>query len=151
MILDELGRAADYLALHPGFAAAFEYLRNSDVTKLPKGKHALDGDRLAVVINREVGRGRSGAKLEAHRRFIDIQVTLHGQEEIGWRSLSTCRDITVPYGVESDVMLFGDEPTAWIQVPPGQFAIFFPGDAHAPLASNDPLLHKAVFKIAVEW
>ena len=45
---------------------------------------------------------------------------------------------------------FGDKPDLWFSLPPGSFAIFFPSDAHAPLAGAGKTM-KAVVKIAVKW
>ena len=52
MILDALGNAARYDRLHPLFAAAF----GADalgIADLPVGKHAIEGDRLLVIIGRD--------------------------------------------------------------------------------------------------
>ena len=48
-----------------------------------------------------------------------------------------------------DVGFFAERATTWVAVPPGSFTIFFPHDAHAPLAGRGPL-KKAIVKIAVE-
>lgn len=45
--------------------------------------------------------------------------------------------------------LFFDRPATWLAVSRGVFAVFYPEDAHAPLASLGPI-HKAVVKIAVD-
>ena len=45
-------------------------------------------------------------------------------------------------------MFFADQPLAWAALPPGKFMIFFPEDAHAPLAGSGDL-HKAVMKFAI--
>lgn len=150
MILDDLRNAAAYAHVHPGFAAAFAMLQRKDVAALPAGKHEGDGDRLFFIINKEEGRDRSGAKLEAHRKYIDIQLVLSGDEEMGWTYINDCQQPVDAFNTERDVILFNDTPAAWFAVPPGKFAIFMPEDAHAPLAGKGPL-HKAVAKIAVEW
>ena len=150
MILDDLKHVARYAALHPGFAAAFEQLRRRDLATLAVGRHEIDGDRLVLIIGKDEGRGRSAAQLEAHRRYIDVQYAIDGDEEIGWRLLSDCHSIAEPYSEERDVVLFSDTAQSWLAVPPGKFTIFFPDDAHAPLAGSG-LLHKAVVKVAVEW
>lgn len=150
MILDRLAQSAKYRSMHPGFAAAFDYLARADVSALPAGRHELDGARLAVVINRDAGRGQGGAVLEAHRQYIDIQVTLAGAEVIGWQALSECREPKSEFDSSRDMVLFNDRPESWFAVPPGSFTIFFPADAHAPLAGEGSL-HKAVFKVAVDW
>jgi biofilm protein TabA len=150
MILDDLSHSALYESLHPGFKAAFKSLRRSDLRSLPPGKHDIDGNRLFLIIGKDEGRTREGAKLEAHRRYIDIQLVLEGDEEMGWRPVEECQHSVEPFSEERDLVLFTDQPTAWFSVPPGKFAIFMPADAHAPLAGKG-LLHKAVAKVAVNW
>jgi beta-galactosidase beta subunit len=48
-----------------------------------------------------------------------------------------------------DIGFFLDHPTTWVSVPPGSFTIFFPHDAHAPLAGRGPL-KKAIVKIELK-
>jgi YhcH/YjgK/YiaL family protein len=150
MILDRLANWERYLPIHPGFKPAFDFLRRPDVGTLPAGKHVLDGDRLLVIVGREPARGRQRAKLESHRKYIDIQFTVAGAEEIGWKSTPECSAIESPYDAEKDVGFFGDIPESWFAVKPLSFAVFFPEDAHAPLAGQGDL-HKAVVKVAVRW
>ncbi|HEY2895332.1 MAG TPA: YhcH/YjgK/YiaL family protein, partial [Pirellulales bacterium] len=88
MILDELASAARYEKLHAGFHAGFEFLMQANLASLESGRHEIDGDRVFALINRDPGRGRAGARLEAHRKYIDIQFLVSGQEEIGWRPLA---------------------------------------------------------------
>jgi YhcH/YjgK/YiaL family protein len=152
MILDRLENAERYFPLHAGFKTACEFLRRTDFTSFAAGRHEVDGDRLYLMVNRLNGRGHAGAKFEAHRKHIDIQCTLAGTEEIGWRPVQTCSQVLKPYEAEHDMALFSDVPEIWITVPPGHFAIFYPEDAHAPLAASvDCQLVKAVMKVAVDW
>jgi YhcH/YjgK/YiaL family protein len=149
MIADTLAQSARYVALHPAFGRAFEFLARTDLLSLAPGRHALDGDRVYVSLDHKDGRGRDGARFEAHRRYIDIQLTLEGDEEIGWMPLAGCRLPAGPYDPEKDIVFFSDRPDTWIRVPAGCFAIFFPEDAHAPLAGLG-LLKKAIVKIALD-
>lgn len=148
MILDDLSQAARYTALHPGFALGFKFLARTDLATLEGGRHEIDGDRVFALINRDPGRGHSGARLEAHRKYIDIQFLVVGSEEIGWRPTGECTSLTDPYIDERDIMFFGDAPWGWIPLPVGKFMIFYPADAHAPLASTGDNV-KAVIKVAV--
>ena len=150
MILDLLTSAHRYGALHPGFAAAFEFIAGHDLAGLPLGRHAIDGDRLYVGMFDDQGRGQAGAKLEAHRRYIDIQCALRGSDEIGWRSLADCLEIAAPYAADRDIIFFHERPDSWFTLRPGAFTILFPEDAHAPLAGTGAV-RKAVFKVALEW
>jgi biofilm protein TabA len=150
MILDRLAGWRRYASLHDGFVAAFQALASLHAHDVPAGKRSIDGDRLYLLIASDLGRGREGARLESHRRYIDIQLTLAGQEEIGWLPLADCGAAAEPYLPERDIAFFSPRPETWLSLPPGTFAIFFPDDAHAPLAGQGELV-KAVAKVAVEW
>lgn len=142
MILDRLDHAARYHGLHPLFAAAFDVLRRLSAEpprepgRCPMGPAAPEA---YVVIEARDARGRVASPLEAHRCFIDIQLTVAGAEEIGWRPLADCRHPREAFDVERDIGFFTDDPIVWFPVPPGCFAIFFPEDAHAPLGGQGPL------------
>lgn len=150
MILDTLDQSARYIGLHPGFARAFEFLSDAALMQRDPGKHELDGERLFVIISHDPGRGRQGAKLESHRRYIDIQYVARGTDEMGWRPLAECEKVEMPYDPQREVAFYADAPDAWIRVPAGQFVIFWPEDAHAPLGGQGELV-KAVVKVAVNW
>ena len=158
MVLDTLARRHRYTNLHPAFARAFEFLTRADWAELVSGfastegqsvRHHIDGDRLYVSIDRADGRGRDGARLEAHRRYIDIQLTIEGHDEIGWKPVGACAQVGVEYDAVKDVAFFKDRPESWLSLPAGHFAIFFPDDAHAPLGGRGTL-KKAIMKIAVQ-
>ena len=148
MILDVAARWGQYTALHPLFDRAFRFLASTDLRLLPPGRHPLDGERLYLSIDHVHGRGRDGARLEAHRRYIDIQYTIEGAEEIGWLPLASCGAPAGPFDEPKDVGFFDARPTSWLAVPEGTFAIFFPHDAHAPLAGRGAV-KKAIMKVAV--
>ena len=154
MVLDTLARCHRYTPLHPAFARAFAFLNGPQWAALVSGaagaeRHDIDGDRLYVSIARTDGRGHDGARLEAHRRYIDIQLTIEGYEEIGWKSLGDCAQPAGTFDVAKDIVFFSDRPESWVSLPAGHFAIFFPDDAHAPLGGRGTV-KKAIMKIAVE-
>jgi biofilm protein TabA len=148
MILDTLSQCDRYISLHPAFLRAFEFLRRPDLGLLEPGRHTIEADSLYVSIDQKEGRGHDGARLEAPRRYIDIQLTIAGAEEIGWLPLESCGTPLGAFDEVKDIVFYEDRPRTWVPVPPGRFAIFFPGDAHAPLAGQG-LLKKAIAKIAV--
>jgi len=148
MILDILGNGPLYRALHRGFDEAFAFLLNTDLAALTDGRHdiAPGGAVFALVMGGE-GRGQEAARLEAHRKAIDIQVTVSGVEIIGWSPLGSCLG-SEGYSPDEDLEFFRDAPVNWLTVPVGGFAVFLPGDAHAPLAGTGPV-RKVVVKVAV--
>ncbi len=158
MVLDKLTAHWRYHSLHPVFQRAFDFLTHASWTQLmsPSAdgdqhnwRHSIDGERIYVSIDRVEGRGRDGARLEAHRRYIDIQLTIGGHEEIGWKPLGDCALTAGAFDAAKDVTFFSDRPDSWLSLPAGHFAIFFPDDAHAPLAGRGTLT-KAIVKIAVD-
>jgi len=148
MVIDLLEQGGRYAHLHPSFARAFEFLRDTHLASLPPGRHDIHGDAIYVSIDLMDGRGREGARLECHRQHIDIQLTLGGDEQIGWKPLAACKAPDGAFDMTRDVGFYRDCPDTWLAVPPGTFAIFFPDDAHAPLAGSGAL-RKAILKVRV--
>ena len=148
MIFSNLSQSDRYAALHPLFPRAFEYMRNTDLLALAPGRYPIVGEQLFVIVENVAGRTREDAKLECHRNYIDIQLVLEGNDEMGWKALADCVDPASDYSAEKDIRFFRDAPASWITTLPGAFCIFFPEDAHAPLVSTGHI-RKAIFKIAL--
>jgi biofilm protein TabA len=149
MIFSTLSQSSRYAELHPLFPRAFEYIRNTDLLALAPGRYPIVGDELFAIVERVPGRTRAEAELEAHRRYIDIQLVLEGVDEMGWKPLSDCREPVDDFNAERDIQFFRDAPASWIATPPGAFCIFYPEDAHAPLVSTGSI-RKVIFKIALQ-
>ena len=149
IIINKLQHAERYYNMHPAFEKAFAFLRQDGLAELPSGRQQIDGDRLFCIISKGPGRSRSEAKLEAHRKYIDIQYVIAGADEMGFKPTADCKSIDTEYDADKDIEFFKDKPDSWKPVPAGSFVIFFPQDAHAPLVSSGEI-HKVVLKIAVE-
>jgi uncharacterized protein, YhcH/YjgK/YiaL family len=148
MILSSLADTDRYIALHPLFARAFAYLRGTDLSALAPGRHAVQGEDIFAIVEHCAGRARTVAKLESHRRYIDIQLVLEGVDEMGWRPLAECENPIGEFDAARDIRFYDDAPASWVATPAGSFCIFFPDDAHAPLV-GDGMIRKVVMKIAV--
>lgn len=149
MITDKLENAAKYYHLHPAFEKAFAFLQQPNLAKLAAGKYIIDGEKLYASIGMNKGRKKSEARLEAHRKYIDIQYVIEGYDEMGWQLTKECKQIDAAYKADGDIEFFKDVPQVWKKVKAGHFAIFFPEDAHAPVVS-DKDIYKVVVKVAVE-
>jgi YhcH/YjgK/YiaL family protein len=149
MVFSTLSQAERYVKLHPLFPRVFDYMRNTDLNALTVGIHPIIDKQLFVIVEAEQGRTREQAKLECHRKYIDIQLVLEGTDEMGWKPLANCRQPIDEYNDERDIRFFNDAAESWISTPANTFCIFFPDDAHAPLVSTGKI-RKCVFKIAVD-
>jgi len=78
--------------------------------------------------------------------LIDIQYSIAGTDEIGWRPASECHLVEKEYDADSDCGLFADSPEVWLPLSPGTFCVLFPEDAHAPLGGEGEL-SKIVVKV----
>ena len=147
MIIDHLQNANRYVSLNPRFPAAFRYLENLTPRELIVERVEIEGDKLYAMMSFKPGKKKEEAKLEAHRKYIDIQYIVSGTESMAWKPQRSCMSIRSPYDETKDVILYDDEPSTWCSVHPGSVAIFFPEDAHAPMVSEGKI-HKIVLKVA---
>lgn len=148
MIFDQLANSSVYESLHPLFKQAFDYLKSHDLEKLGPGKIELDGDRLYINIQEPAGKTRQQARLETHRRYIDIQFCIEGRESIGWRNAADCQAVTEAYDPARDIAFFGEQPTCYVDMIPGDFCLLYPGDAHAPCIGQGKI-KKAIVKVLI--
>ena len=152
MIVDSIEHLERYTVLNPRFAAVIDFLRNNDLSTLSAGKHEIQGDEVFVNVQDAPVKTREEARFETHREMIDIQVPVSGIEEHGWCPLAKLPEAT--YDASIDMTLHDPVPPAAISsmastyfvLRPGQFAIYFPTDGHAPAITATPL-RKAIFKV----
>ena len=149
MVIDTLDNCGRYERLHPGFKAAFAFLKRPGIEATPDGRLDLDGPRLfALTQTYETNPLREG-RLEAHRKYIDIQFIVSGEEHIGYSPLADQAAVK-PFDTENDIGFFDGE-ACFTLLRKGQFAIFFPHDAHLPgrCTEKPAQVKKIVLKIAV--
>lgn len=157
MIHDSLGHSAEkYYSLHPLFRTAFEYI-DSHLHELTDtsfdGRHAVQGDDIFVMVGDHQLKRSEEALLEAHDQYIDLQVMISGTESFGWAQRAACIEPKGEFDIQSDIVFYNDRPTSTVTVLPGEFVIFFPEDAHAPLIRPEGVTggsRKAIVKIKVD-
>ena len=150
MVLDSISEVINYVHIHPAFSQAFDYIRNHDLSELSSGRHEIVEGKMFALASISPGLGLSESKLEVHQKFIDIQCSVSGIDNIGWKPLAQCNNPLSSFDSQNDIQFFSDLPTTWFGLSPSTFAIFFPTDAHAPRSAMG-MLHKVVVKVAVDW
>lgn len=133
MVIGSIHESARIEGLHPAFKQVFDYIKSHDLLHAPLERIVLDGDKLFINNVEATLVAQEAQPLEAHRQYLDIHVVLEGNERIGWRDLQDCGSPTKPYDEEGDYMLFHLPATSYVDLKPGQFAIVWPEDPHAPL------------------
>ncbi|MEI7850225.1 MAG: YhcH/YjgK/YiaL family protein [Kiritimatiellales bacterium] len=152
MIVDSIKNHSLY-PLGPAWKAAFDFLETL-TPETETGKRLIQGDHLFAGVDCYETKSRAAAKLETHRKYVDIQVLLSGEEVI---EVFQLQDLTVstPYNPEKDAEFYQVPPEtrAKVTLSPGQFVVFLPEDAHMPclMAGDSPQpVKKVVIKVAVE-
>lgn len=149
MILTNLQNTARIEGLHPRFKMLFDYVKSHDILHTPCGRIELDGDNLFINnVNPECMPAEKQV-LEVHRDYIDVQILLEGRETMGWKALEDVIDEVKPYDPAGDCALYADRPTSWLHLVPGQVAVFFPEDAHAPVIGEGKI-RKMIAKVKIE-
>ena len=82
-IFGKLAECEKYLGINPLFEKAFAFLKRTDLAALPAGRQEIDGDRCWANVIDATLKPCAECKLEAHRRYIDIQMPVTGPEVIG--------------------------------------------------------------------
>ncbi len=153
MIIDSVAMFDRYVGLNKLFSVVAEFLRHTDLSTLPVGKTTIQGDDVFINIQEAAPKARTETLFETHRRMIDIQVPISDTEEHGWApadllpaaDYDEAIDMTLHGYAESDN---GSLATTYFTLCPGQFAIYFPSDGHAP-AITPTGLRKGIIKVRI--
>lgn len=122
----------------------------SQVTPGNNQKIEIKGKDLFAIFQTYDSKPLSGLKFEGHKKYIDIQFIYSGEEFIGVAGLDQISE-AAPYDDEKDIHLSKvARYSNWLMLP-GDAAILFPEDMHAPcMAVSNPVpVQKVVVKIAL--
>jgi len=149
MIIDKIENSKLYEGISQRIKEAFEYIRNTDLKNIKPGKYDIDGENIFALISKYKTKAESEGKLEAHRKYIDVQYVISGEELMGFAPLGD-QIILEPYKEESDISFFKGEKSL-TKVSAGMFAIFFPEDVHMPGISTGKIsnVKKLVIKVRI--
>ena len=148
MVKDLLSLSDRYQALGPRFVRAFQYAKATDFSSMETGTYPVGGDDVRALVQRYTTKPASELRWEAHRKNIDLQFVLTGEEHIGVVPID--RLVADPYDAEKDIMWLTGEGDR-VTLRPGEFVLLWPEDAHMPAMAIDtpmPVL-KVVIKIAM--
>jgi YhcH/YjgK/YiaL family protein len=111
----------------------------------------VQGEEIFAIVMSYETRCADEAILEAHRRYVDIQTVLRGQEGFEWFPVPSLA-VDHPYDAEKDVEFYRrlEAGPARVEVSPSLFVALFPEDAHMPtlmIGKRRELIKKVVVKI----
>ena len=149
MVIDKLSNTHLYSKLGERINTAFSYLKENDFSKMELGKYEIDGDNIFALVNEYNTKDESEGKLEAHKKYIDVQFVAKGSELMGFVPLEN-QKIIVEYNEQNDITFF-EGANSFTKVDEGMFAIFFPTDVHLPgiKVNEKSYIKKVVIKVKV--
>lgn len=148
MIVDNLEKLAEYKELNPNFGKAIEFIKSLDLKNLTLGKVEIDGKNVFASISESKLKTPENAKVEVHNNYIDIQIPVSKAEGFGWIGRSELKNEVAPFDTTKDIQFFEDKPILNFDLQPGNFAIFFPQDGHAPCIGEGTVV-KIVVKVKI--
>jgi len=103
MIVDKTDNLKLYSNLGSKFQKAFSFITDPELMLLDNGKYEIDGDNAFALVSEYKTKDELDGKLEAHRKYIDIQFLAKGTELIGYAPFYRQKVIT-EYNEEKDVV-----------------------------------------------
>jgi YhcH/YjgK/YiaL family protein len=150
MIYDSLDNIELYKSLSGDIYEGLAFLKNAS-TDIACGVHQINSRVKAIVSEYETLR-ENPYGYEAHRRFLDIQFLLKGEEKVCCLPLEKLRE-TKAYNPDCDAAFYAENGTAPIDLPigGGYFTILYPQDGHMPQICLTTPVHvkKVVVKIEI--
>ena len=125
---------------------AFAFLKNTDLNNIAKGKYPIDGDNVSASVTADSSKNFDKTNWESHKKYIDIQYVINGEELIGVYPVSKAT-VTRPYDEKRESANYSADGKIY-SATPGTFFIFFPSDAHRP--NITPGGNKVVKKIVIK-
>jgi len=153
MILDKLENAALYYEVCPGLDRILKVAAEITPETFPKERLILEEDALFLNFFEYETHPLAAAKLEAHKKFIDVMYIVSGTESIYVNNTKEIPSILSEYDEGRDVLLGEISPNVTkLLLKKGWFCVLFPQDAHAPgcCADSEEFVKKIVGKIRIK-
>lgn len=137
------------------FGKVFDFLKSTDLAAVfaevsPGNKKTIeiDGKNIYAIFQEYDTKLHENAKIEAHRKYADVQYIYEGEEIIGYCDLADALG-EISYNEEKDIFFCRAKKLSHIIVSAGEGAILMPEDLHAPCmcVGEQKRVKKIVFKV----
>lgn len=151
MIVTDLKHIDHQACITTALKKAIDFLRRPDIGNMADGRVDIDGDRVFALVQRYETIITDVPRFEYHRKYIDIQYIVSGEEVMGWAPAEQMT-VTEAYDGNRDIC-FGTVPEGEmtpVYLKGGKLAVLYPEDGHAPklAAGRSSFVSKIVVKVA---
>ncbi len=142
---------SDFIHYPEHVRKALDFLRAQDFSKMADGRYPIEGEHSFALLQRYTTRPVEECRPEAHRKYVDIQYLVEGEECLGWCPVSPDLVVSEAYDGQKDVEFYQKlVPDSSIVLSQGLFAVLFPLDVHRPCVSLNDQKPSAVTKVVVK-
>ena len=148
MIFDTLKNVDNYKGLGRVYDA-LRFLSETDFSKIDLGRYELDGDNIFYMVQ-SYDTDPDKTISEAHKKYIDIQYMVEGEEIISVADISEEKELTEAKE-ENDVWFYNCK-TEPLVLSAGKYMVLYSNDLHCPgVATNGTAMtcRKVVVKVKV--
>ncbi|WP_322152164.1 YhcH/YjgK/YiaL family protein [Paratractidigestivibacter sp.] len=156
MIVDSLSNIGRYRGFSRGLDVLIDWLGANNPAELDLGKNEILGSKVFANVMEATTREPADGQYEWHRRYIDVQMDLEGEERFfvtpGKIEVRTPFDELVDAGL--GVAADGNDDVIEGSLANGHFVVFVPGEAHmptvVPAGVTTGLVRKICFKLLAD-
>lgn len=138
----------ELISYNPLFESLFAFLDTVNLSLLEPGRYEILKDEVFFFINEKGLIPKDSALLEVHNDYLDMHVAFSSAEGFGVKERKEC--ISPRDKMRGDILFYNDSYSTIINLEKGQFIVFSPEYAHAPMIGDGRVIRKAVFKIKVD-
>jgi len=152
MIVDRIENVRLYTKLSKNLATALKVLQNKKVRKQAEGRYEVKGTKIYYIIMRYATKPIDGGEFEAHKKYIDVQCVLDGEEAIPYAHISGLKT-SKRYNAKADAAMYRlSKDYTSVNMSKGMFCVLFPEDGHLPcrILKKKSNVHKIVVKVPVD-
>ena len=133
MIVDKIENLHLYEGAIEGLKEANDFLSEFLKGEKAEGKYEIDGENVFAFVSRyEPKTFNDDMKFEAHRKYIDLQAIIEGDERIDWANLNEVNEVSEEFSKGGDIAFYEGEEKIKICLHAGEAALLLPLDAHKP-------------------
>ena len=149
MIFGNIKQDNTFGELEAGIKKCIAYANEHDLFSYEKGSHEIEGDQLFVNIVEYETTLPENRFWEAHRKYLDVHVMLHGEEQIDLNFISNLAE--KEFVEQDDFLPLEGEPNSHVELRNNDFLVCYPGDGHrTAVQADEPCkIKKAIFKVLI--
>jgi biofilm protein TabA len=148
MIVNQISNFNTYKGLNEKFDKAFEYIEKNNLEEMEPGFYEIEGEELFLNLVEYVTKSSEERVWESHKKYIDLQVIIEGNEFIGYELFDRMK-IKENYNEQDDIYFLEGSLQSKVKLEKGDFIICYPQDAHMAgiMVDGNEKVRKAVFKV----